>query len=391
MLNKSLENNHAKHLHRTRRMIEKRNATISIIKGKSHLDFCSTDYLNIATHAHIKKVFAKSAMQYGLGSTGSALISGYTQAHAELEAAFAEFLQRDRAILFNSGYHANMGVITALTDRQSIILLDKYCHASLNDGVRLARTKYYRYRHHDLAHAEELINQQSKTQTLLITESVFSMQGSMSDLHTLSALASKHQATVIIDDAHGIGVLGKHGAGITEHAQLSQQDIPCLVTPLSKAFGSVGSIVSGSKEMIESLLQFAGTYRYSTSLPPAICDATLAALHLIKNESWRREKLYSLCRFFIEECRARNLFLASEDFTPIKAILIPSSQHALIIQNELSKQGLLVNCIRPSTVPAHLTCLRISLSCMHEEQQIIYLLDHIQKQYAQLFDQKSVQ
>lgn len=369
------------HLRRSRHEIEHREGNLIRIAGKSLIHFCSNDYLQIAAHDEVKRALAEAASKHGLGSSASALVSGYSQSHSQLEKAFAAFFKRDRALLFNSGYHANLGVITAFANRHSTLIADKYCHASLNDGALLSRAKYYRYLHSDMQHAEALLRLKQKKDSLLITESVFSMQGDIAPIHQLKSLACKYNAMLIVDDAHGLGVLGEHGAGITEFLALSQQDIPCLITPLGKALGSVGAIVSGSESTIEALLQFSRTYRYSTALPPAICEASLVALSILREQTWRRVKLHKLCQFFIKECKQRNLKLISDECTPIKSVLISSSESALNIQRSLMTKGLFVSCIRPPTVPTHLTCIRISLNCMHKESQIIYLLDQLKEQY----------
>jgi len=376
-----LEKNDKAHLRRTRRVFEERKDSMAMVDGLPVIHFCSNDYLNLATHPAVKKSFANTAGSQGLGSTGSALISGYSKSHAKLEAAFAEFLQRDKAILFNSGFHANLGVLTTFAGKNSVIIADKHCHASLNAGALLSRAKYIRYRHNHLQHAEELLYKNQERASLLVTESVFSMQGSISNIRQLSEMAKKNNAMLIVDDAHGIGILGKTGAGAGEHFQLTQKELPCLVTPLGKAMGSYGAIVSGDETTIESLLQFAGSYRYCTALPPAICEATLTALALLKNESFRREKLLHLCEFFLQESRKYNFTLASQDLTPIMSVVIGCSEKTLKIQQALIEKGLLVSCIRPPTVPANKACIRISLNCAHEEKQIVYLLDQLNEQY----------
>lgn len=371
-IQKKLSHYRANHLLRIRRVIESRQDNHVIIDGKQCINFCSNDYLQLSTHPDVISAFINGAYQYGLGSGSSAMISGYTQAHFKLEEKFAEFLQRESALLFNSGYHANLSVLTAFADKHSVIIADKSCHASIIDGVILSRAKLYRYAHNNVAHAEELLQRKPNQQALLVTESVFSIQGCIANIKKLSELATQHKAMLIVDDAHGVGILGDQGKGITD-----DYDIPCLVTPLGKALGSMGAIVSGDKDMIETLLQFARTYRYSTALPPAICHATLTAIDILTNESWRRQTLKHLIRFFIKEARSREFHLFSCDETPIKSIIIGSSQNALAIQQHLMKRGLFVSCIRPPTTPNNLACIRISLNCMHSEEQIIFLLDQL--------------
>ena len=374
---------HANHLLRRRHVIEKNADAYADINGKSCINFCSNDYLNLTTHPAVTRAFIQGAAKHGLGSGSSAAVSGYTQSHYLLEEKFAEFLNREKALLFNSGYHANLGVITTFADRNSLVVADKFCHASLIDGILLSRAKHSRYRHNDIQHAEKLLHSPHKNK-LLITESVFSMQGNIAPIKQLSTLALQHNAMFLVDDAHGIGVLGEQGRGISEHYHLSQQEIPCLITPLGKAIGSVGAIVSGSNDIIEALLQLARTYRYSTSLPPAICYATLAALKIICDESWRRKKLQALIRSFNAAATQRELVLTSQDETPIKSILIGSNQATVEIQKKLLGKGFLVSCIRPPTVPKNSARIRISLNCAHSEQQILQLLDCLKECHRQV-------
>ena len=361
---------------RHRDLIQHREADHVKIHGKKLTSFCSNDYLNLATHPAIKKALIRGVQQEGIGSTASPLVTGFSKSHDSLEEAFATFLNRERALLFNSGYHANLGVLSCFADRNSTVIADKLCHASLLDGILLSRAKHLRYLHQDVDHAETLLKKQKK-EKLLVTESIFSMQGSLTPAKKLAAIANKHRAFFILDDAHGVGILGKEGRGICEHDKLTQQDVPCLVTPLGKAFGSMGAMVSGESYLIQTLLQFARTYCYSTALPPALCDATKAALKIIEKESWRREKLKYLIQFFIKAAQLRNIPLVSADKTPIKSILIGSNKRTVQIKNDLMRKGFFVSCIRPPSVPKNTSRIRISLNCMHHEKQISDLLDLI--------------
>src|SRR5579883_438772 len=348
-----------------------------IHNGREHINFCSNDYLNLATHPAIKNALIKGAQEFGLGSTSSPVVSGYSRAHRLLEETFAKFLNRESALLFNSGYHANLGVLTTFASRNSVIIADKLCHASLIDGIVLSRANYYRYHHNNLAHAESLLNKIMGQEKLLVTESVFSMQGSISNIKKLADIANRYQAMLIVDDAHGVGVLGEQGGGICDYYQLSQHAVPCLITPLGKALGSMGAIVSGANDVIEELLQSARTYHYSTALPPVICFATVTAIKIIQEESWRRKKLQHLITFFNHEAKIRSLPLVSHDATPIKSILVGENKTTLELQHYLMQFGYFVSCIRPPTVPINTARLRISLNCAHEEKQIIHLLDLI--------------
>jgi 8-amino-7-oxononanoate synthase len=220
--------------------------------------------------------------------------------------------------------------------------------------------------HNDINHLATLLQQESK-QNLLITESVFSMEGKITPLAEIAQVAQAHPLTLMVDDAHGAGVLGKNGRGICEHFQLTQQAVPCLVVPLGKAFGSMGAIVAGSKELIECLLQFSRTYRYTTALPPALAHATITALKIVEQENWRRAKLQELIQFFIKE--------AKEDLTPIKPVLIGDNNRAMQIKEILQQRGYFISCIRPPTVPTGTARIRISLNCLHEKHEIVELLD----------------
>lgn len=324
------------------------------------INFAGNDYLGLAQDQRVKKAFGDAANRYGLGSGGSAMLTGYHPAHQQLEQRFAEYLGRERALLFNSGYHANIGVMTALATRHTTVVADKHCHASMLDGIQLSRAQLRRYHHLDLAHADQLLTDHA----ILATESVFSMSGEISDLAAAKDLARSHQATLIIDDAHGFGVIDN-----------IYKDIDVLITPLGKALGSMGAIVSGKQDVIEFILQKARSYYYSTALPPAVCAGSFKALQLLATEKWRRVKLLSLCAYFIRECENRNLPLVSKDITPVKAIPVGDNYTVLSLQEKLLASGFLTAAIRPPTVPQHSARIRVSLNISHTEAQIASLLD----------------
>ena len=354
------------HLLRQRSIAETNSDAFITIDNKKLVNFTSNDYLDLAKHSEVKKAFVKGAETYGLGSGSSNLISGFSKPHKELEDAFCEFLNREKAILFNSGYHANLGVINSLSSRSSTIIADKYCHASIIDGAIMSRAKLLRYHHNDINHAKTLIEKNKNA--LIISESVFSMQGSIGNIEALAKVAKNN---LIVDDAHGIGVIGENGKGIIE----VEKNISYLITPLGKSIASFGAIVSGKKDLIENILQSARTYCYTTSLPPAISFATLTSLKLLQKETWRRDKLKQLIIFFNIEAKKRNLELVSKDETPIKCIITKSNLATLNIQKSLIDHGFYVSCIRPPTVPEDTARIRLSLNCNHTEKQIIKLLD----------------
>lgn len=342
------------------------------LNNKTLINFSSNDYLGLATHFDIKQAFIQGIQQYGMGSGSSAMISGYFKLQQQLEEKFAEWMKRERAILFNSGYHANLGVIQALTSRHSNILADKLCHASIIDGIRLSQCHHYRYHHTDVSHACEILQSVSPMH-LLITESVFSMEGDIAPIPALATLANEYQSLLMVDDAHGFGVIGQSGRGILDEVK----PIDCLMTPLGKACGAMGAFVSGKNELIETILQFARTYTYTTALPPAVLLALMASLQVMQKENWRREKLMMLINYFIEQAKQRNIAIRSTDLTPIKTILIGDNHDALAIQQHLIDHGFFVSAIRPPTVPKKTTRIRISLNYYHSENEITQLLDRI--------------
>jgi len=367
-------------LRRERFVILEKNANQILIENKLLINFCSNDYLGLSSHLAIKKSFIEGIQQYGVGSGSSALVSGFYRPHQQLEEKFAEFLQCEKTLLVGSGYHANIGIIRTLVKRQGTIIADKLCHASLLDGIQLSNSHCVRYSHNNLNHLNEIIST-SKRKDLLITESVFSMEGEITPLDQIASIAKINNISLLVDDAHGIGVLGENGRGILEHYHLLQNDITCLVVPLGKAFAGMGAIVAGREELIDSILQFSKSYCYSTALPPAIAQAGVTALAIIQQESWRREQLKDRIRFFVKEATIRNLPLVSEDLTPIKSILTRDNKLTVKIKNELFDKGFFISCIRPPTVREGTARIRISLNCLHTEKEIRHLLDLISDAY----------
>jgi 8-amino-7-oxononanoate synthase len=336
--------------------------------------FCSNDYLGLSKHPKVIKAFKDGADKYGVGSGGSQLVTGYTNAHRAVEDAFAEFLNYDRALLFSSGYLANIGVVTAL--ELQTIFADKFNHASLIDAGLFSKAKMYRYAHNNINSLQLRLEKFNSGQKLIISDGVFSMNGNIAQLPELSALAKQYKALLMVDDAHGIGVLGNNGKGLVEHFNLPQKDVPILVCPLGKAFACCGAIVAGSNELIESLIQLARTYIYNTAIPPAIAMAALASLKIIRTETWRREKLIYLINYFKEQAYKRNLTLLPSA-TAIQSLLIGDAKTSVAISKRLLEHGFVVVAIRPPSVPKNTSRLRITLNCLHTEKQINDLLDQL--------------
>lgn len=362
---------------RKRTLCKERIATSISLNGLTCHHFASNDYLNLSQHPEVKRDFVKGANRYGLGSTGSPLVCGYDKPHQQLEEAFAEFLGREKVILFNSGYHANLAIFQVIAERQNILLSDKYCHASLLDGIRLSRAKHLRFVHDSLPHAIRLLDNHLSQNKILITESIFSMEGQLTDLRAYSELCRNKQALLFVDDSHGLGVLGESGRGACEHFGLSEDEVPYLIQSLGKAMGSMGAVVSGSQTLIEALIQHARSYRYSTAIPPAIAYATLTVLSVLRSESWRRMRLKNHICLFNQLAKKHQLSLVSWSSTPIRSVLIGSNERAFHMQNLLQQRGYHVACIRTPTVPKNSARLRISLCSEHLEESIISLIDAI--------------
>jgi 8-amino-7-oxononanoate synthase len=350
-----------RHLRRTRR--------VGLRAGL--INFSSNDYLGLSAHPEVVRAFAEAAAKYGVGSGASHLVTGHGPEHEALEHALAAFTGREKALVYSTGYMANMGVIGALADQTATVAADKLNHASLIDGVRLTRAHSLRYRHGDAEHARELLAalDESIDTRLLVTDGVFSMDGDLAPLPELVRAARENNAWLIVDDAHGLGVVGPTGRGVCEHFGLSADDVPVLVGTFGKAFGTFGAFVAGNADLIDFLIQKSRTYIYTTALPPAVAAATRAALEVSQRESWRREKVLALAQRF-----RRGLGLEPREPQPGTTTIVPvvlgEAQRAVAVSEALEAQGFLVSAIRPPTVPAGSARLRVTLSAAHEESQV---------------------
>jgi 8-amino-7-oxononanoate synthase len=337
------------------------------------LSFCSNDYLGLAQHPQLVAALTHAAREAGVGSTSAHLICGHRTEHAELEEALAVWTGRERALLFTTGYMANLGVLQALLARGDVCVQDKLNHACLLDGAKLSGAELKRYPHADVAAAARQLASSPDAATLLATDGVFSMNGDVAPLGELAALCANERATLMVDDAHGLGVLGQHGAGSISAANLGQYEVPLLMATLGKALGCAGAFVAGPTALIEGLIQFARPYIYTTAMPPALAAAALEAVQLAQAEGWRRQKLAALIARF--RCGASELGLPLATSTSaIQPLLLGSADAALAAAQALERQGLLVSAIRPPTVPAGQARLRITLSAAHEEAHVDRLL-----------------
>jgi len=362
----------AEDLYRRRPLLESPQGPEVVIDGQPMLAFCSNDYLGLANHPEVIAAMRAGAERWGVGGGASHLVNGHCGPHHELELALAEFTGRPRALLFSTGYMANLGTVTALVGKGDSVLEDRLNHASLLDAGLLSGARFSRYLHNDAASLASRL-EKAEGKTLVVTDGVFSMDGDLADLPGLCAKAREKGAWVMVDDAHGFGPLGATGGGIVEHFGLGMDDVPVLVGTLGKAFGTAGAFVAGSEELIETLIQFARPYIYTTSQPPAVACATLKSLELLRAESWRRDHLNALIARFRAGAEAIGLRLMDSP-TPIQPILIGGSAQAMALSAELRQHGILVGAIRPPTVPAGTARLRVTLSASHTEAQVDRLL-----------------
>jgi 8-amino-7-oxononanoate synthase len=341
--------------------------------GRRLLSFCSNDYLGLAQHRELIDAFRRTASEEGVGSTSAHLICGHRTEHAELEEALAAWTGRERALLFSTGYMANLGVLQTLLAPGDVCVQDKLNHACLLDGARLSGSSLRRYPHADVSAAARQLAANPATAALLATDGVFSMDGDVAPLRELATLCLVEHATLLVDDAHGLGVLGRNGAGSVAAAGLGQHEAPVLMATLGKALGCAGAFVAGSAELIMGLMQFARPYVYTTAMPPALAAAALAAVQLAQSEQWRRDKLLALVARFRRGAAQLGLPLAPSE-SAIQPLLLGNPAIAMEAAQMLERRGLLVTAIRPPTVPAGGARLRITLSAAHEEAHVDQLL-----------------
>jgi 8-amino-7-oxononanoate synthase len=361
------------HLYRTRLNVASGCSSTLSVEGRSLINFCSNDYLGLASHPDISLALKQAADLYGTGSGASHLVSGHSVVHQKLEEQLAEYSGRPRALLFSTGYMANMGAINALVGRRDLVLQDQLNHASLLDGGRLSQADFKRYKHVDMASLEQRLEQSSAERKLVVSDGVFSMDGNLAPLSEISTLAEKHNAWLMVDDAHGVGVLGPQGGGLVEQLGMNLKQVPVLVGTLGKSFGTFGAFVAGSEALIETLIQFSRSYIYTTALPPAVAAATLASLKIVRQESWRRDKLVQLVTRFRRGAEQIGLQLGASN-TPIQPVLINNDAKVMQVGQSLRDAGFLVGAIRPPTVPVGTGRLRITFSADHSEEQVDQLV-----------------
>lgn len=374
-LQQRLQARQAQDLLRRRLTCESPQATQIKIAGKDYLNFSSNDYLGLANHPKLKEAMAHSAKVDGAGSGASHLIVGHGRQHHALEEELADFLGVEKALLFSTGYMANLGVLTSLFDKDDLIVQDKLNHASLIDGGLASDAKNVRFAHKDMDSLERQLSKAADTK-LIVTDGVFSMDGDIAPIDQMVAIKKSQQAGLMIDDAHGLGVLGKSGKGSLEHFAVEQTEADIYMATLGKAVGGFGAFVAGSQLLVEALTQFARSYIYTTAMPAAVAAANRMGLQLIKTEPERREQLASNIAYFRQLAMQSQLPLMESE-TAIQPLLLKENDTALAVSNELKTKGILALAIRPPTVPINSARLRITLSAEHSKLQIERLVEQL--------------
>ncbi len=362
---------------RALRTVSRRDGVRLEVDGRWLTGFCSNDYLGLAQQFEVVAALQDAAARDGAGSTASHLICGHHANHDALEREMAEWLGYPRALLFDSGFSANLAVQQALLgDDNDVCVQDRLNHASLLDASRLAGCRLRRYPHLDTEGAMRQLKHAPDGAAMLVTDGVFSMDGDIAPLRSLSLVARMQQALFYVDDAHGVGVVGEDGRGCVADAGLGVNEVPLQLATLGKALGGHGAVVLGEEALIQHLSETARPYIYTTALPPALAAASLAAIKLARRDHWRREKLTELIALFREGARRNGLELMPSE-TPIQPLLCGDESHTVAMANRLVEAGFLVSAIRPPTVPEGKSRLRVTLSALHTPAEVNALLEAI--------------
>ncbi len=382
-LREGLDQRQFENRYRKRPILESSQGTEVLLGGGRVANFCSNDYLGLASHPKVQEAFVSAAKQWGVGSGASHLVCGHSRVHHQLEEALAAFTGRERALLFSTGYMANLGVINALTDKCSAIIEDKLNHASLIDAAQLSAAHFQRFRHNDIPHLRSRLLHTEQPKKLIVVDGVFSMDGDMALLPEMVRAADEYNAWLMVDDAHGFGVLGEQGRGIAQHFQLGPAALPIYMATLGKALGTFGAFVAGSQDLIEYCIQFARPYVYTTAMPPAVAASTLASLQLLQQEPEHRLALLANIERFKHGARSLGLpILPSE--TAIQPLVVGDESVTLELSARLLQKQLWVSAIRPPTVPVGTSRLRITLSAKHTSAQIDRLLSVLSEELKAL-------
>ncbi len=363
-------------LYRSRKILNSPQGREIILNDKRVLNFCSNDYLGLANHPQVVQSFIKATQQYGVGSGAAHLVNGHTKAHHALEEELADFCGYPRALLFSTGYMANLGVAQSLCTKKDSIIEDKLNHASLLDAASISNARLLRYLHKDYQSLANKLARCDDGEKLVTSDSVFSMDGDEADIAAMVAQCKKYDATLMLDDAHGFGVLGHQGRGSLWHQQVKTDDVPVYMATLGKAMGAAGAFVAGSEDLIETLIQTARCYVYTTAMPAAIAEAARISLQLLQQEDWRQQALIGNIALFKNLAKDAGLNVL-ESNTAIQPVMIGGSKRALEVSDGLLSKGLHVAAIRPPTVAENTARLRVTLRADHTPEDIAQLVDGI--------------
>ncbi len=379
-----LHNLEAQHLLRQLRMVESPADTTITIEGRTLISMASNNYLGLANHPAVKQAAIQAIEQWGVGAGAARLISGTMVPHQQLEEDLAQFKQVEATLTFGTGYTANLGLIPSLIDQDGLILADRYCHASLIEACRLAKAKLRVFHHNDAEHLEKLLKKREQVcPTLVVTEGVFSMDGDLAPLPDLLGLCQRYEATLLIDDAHGTGVMGANGRGTIEHFGLNSKDIIQMGT-LSKAIGTSGGYIAGTATLKEYLINTSKAFIYTTAQPPAIAAATSAAIQIIQNEPARRERLWENRNYLYSELKSMGIQFTDTQ-SPILPIIVKLPETALKMSQTLYEAGIYAPAIRPPTVPKESSRLRVTVSSEHAPDQLRQLVETIRKEGKEIW------
>ncbi|MEO7623927.1 MAG: 8-amino-7-oxononanoate synthase [Gallionella sp.] len=351
-----------------------------VVDGKSYLSFCSNDYLGLANHPQLIRALQQAAEQYGVGAGAAHLVSGHFSSHHQLELELASFVDKPAALLFSTGYMANLGAVQALVGKDDTVFADKFNHASLNDAMLLSRATVKRYRHNDMTQLAQLLEQTKSGRKLVITDAVFSMDGDLAPLPELLDLCEQHDAWLLIDDAHGFGVLGEQGRGSLSHFGISSKRIIYMGT-LGKAAGVFGAFVAAEQMVIDTFVNHARSYIYTTATPPALAGAMLESLQLIASGDALRSHLQSLISQ-LRNSLSDLPWAVMPSATAIQPLLVGDNQAAVSLSDGLGERGIWVAAIRPPTVPHGTARLRITLSAAHSAVDVTRLIEALHELVA---------
>jgi len=361
-------------LYRELNIVEGAQGTHLEIKGKTYLSFCSNNYLGLANNPLVIKAVKDAVEKYGWGTGASRLVSGNMRMHEALEDEISRFKGKEASIVFPTGYMANLGTISSLVSKGDLAICDKLNHASIIDGCRLSGADFRVYPHCDMEKLENILKKSTKyPRKLIVTDTVFSMDGDIAPLPDIVRIAHKYKAMVMVDEAHGTGVFGKKGRGVVEHFKLSKK-VDIVMGTLSKAVGSLGGYVSGDTDLINYLRNKARPFMYTTALPPAVCAASIAGIKLIRKDPSLRESLWCNVRFLKEKLESLSLKVIPSE-SPIIPILIGDAKKAVDVSKFLYKKGILIPAIRPPTVPARSSRLRMTVMSTHTKKDLERLLE----------------